>query len=103
MKRLKKKYLWFAVLSVIIISLIIIVWGNTALELNTYTITSSQLPKNFNGYRIAHISDLHNAQIDKDNIKLLTMLQEAAPDMIAITSDLIDSRNTNVDNSLQFI
>ena len=79
------------------------VWGNTALELNTYTIANSRLPANFEGYRIAHVSDLHNAQMGEDNGKLLAMLWEADPDMIAITGDLIDSRNTNVEIALRFV
>ena len=100
----KKKYIVFAVLSAALIGIIVwIVWGNTALELNGYTITSSRLPESFDGYRIAHVSDLHNAQMGKDNKKLLSMLREADPDIIAITGDLIDSRNTNIKTALQFI
>ena len=79
------------------------VWGNTAIELNTYTITASRLPKSFEGYRIAHVSDLHNAQMGKNNEKLLAMLRDAAPDIIVITGDLIDSRNTKVDIALRFV
>ena len=77
------------------------VWGNTALELNTYTVSSGRLPEAFDGYRIAHISDLHNTEMGKDNDKLLNMLREAKPDIIAITGDLIDSRNTDIDIALQ--
>jgi len=77
-----------------------IVWGNTALQLNTYTILSDRLPKAFNGYRIAHISDLHNAEMGKDNGNLLVMLKEAKPDIIAITGDFIDSRNTDIEIAL---
>ena len=79
-----------------------VLWGNTALELNSYTITSSKLPQTFDGYRIAHVSDLHNCQIGKDHARLLDMLQQAEPDIIAITGDLIDSRNTKVDVALSF-
>lgn len=79
-----------------------IVWGNTALQLNTYTILSDRLPKAFNGYRIAHISDLHNAEMGKDNGNLLVMLKDAKPDIIAITGDFIDSRNTDIEIALQF-
>ena len=99
----KKKFIFFAVVAAVLITLVIwIAWGNTALELNTYTVTSVRLPECFDGYRIAHVSDLHNAEIGEDNEKLLTMLREADPDMIAITGDLIDSRNTNVEIALQF-
>lgn len=79
-----------------------IVWGNQALQLNTYTVSSDTLPKAFDGYRIAHVSDLHNAEMGENNEDLLNMLTEAKPDIIAITGDLIDSRNTNVDIALQF-
>ena len=99
----KKKFIFLAVVAAVLITLVIwIAWGNTALDLNTYTVTSSRLPESFDGYRIAHVSDLHNAEIGEDNEKLLTMLREADPDMIAITGDLIDSRNTNVEIALQF-
>ena len=99
----KRKSIILAVVAAILFALIAwIIWGNTALELNTYTVTSSRLPESFDGYRIAHVSDLHNAEMGEDNEKLLAMLREADPDMIAITGDLIDSRNTNVEIALQF-
>lgn len=99
----EKKFILPAVVAAVLIALVIwIAWGNTALELNTYTVTSARLPEIFDGYRIAHVSDLHNAEMGEDNEKLLTMLREADPDMIAITGDLIDSRNTNVEIALQF-
>lgn len=100
----KKRIIMLAVIAVIFLALFIwIAWGNTALELNTYTITSKILPDEFEGYRIAHVSDLHNTDIGKDNEKLLTMLKNAEPDMIAITGDLIDSRNTDIEIALQFV
>ena len=77
-------------------------YGNTALMLNTYTVTSENLPQSFDGYRIAHVSDLHNAQMGKNNEKLLTMLIDSKPDIIAITGDLVDSRNTDITVALQF-
>ena len=100
----KKKFIFPAVVAIVLVALVIgIAWGNTALELNTYTISSSKLPQSFDGYRIAHISDLHNAEMGKDNEKLLTMLRDADPDMIAITGDLVDSRNTDIKVALQFV
>ena len=82
----KKNFILLAVVVVVLIALVIwIIWGNTALEMNAYTITSSRLPESFDGYRIAHVSDLHNVQLGKDNEKLLSMLRDADPDMIAIT------------------
>ena len=100
----KKKFILLAVVAVILLTLIIwTAWGNTALECNTYTVSSSRLPECFNGYRIAQVSDLHNAEMGEDNKDLLAMLQEAAPDIIAITGDLIDSRNTDTEIARRFV
>ena len=99
----KKRIIVLAVVATVLLALISwTVWGNTALELNTYTILSDRLPEAFDGYRIAHVSDLHNAEMGKDNEELLDMLRETKPDIIAITGDLIDSRNTDIDIALQF-
>ena len=99
----KKRKITIAVVAAVLLALIIwTAWGNTALELNRYTISSDRLPKAFDGYRIAHVSDLHNTEMGKDNEKLLDMLWEADPDIIAITGDIIDSRNTDIDVALQF-
>lgn len=97
----KKKTL--CVLAGIFLVLIVwTVWGNTALERNTYTIRRPELPDVFDGYRIAQVSDLHNAEFGDRNQRLLEMLREAEPDMIAITGDLIDSRKTNIAIALAF-
>ena len=97
----KKKTI--CILSGILLILIVwTAWGNTALELNTYTISNCGLPDAFDGYRIAQVSDLHNAEFGDGNQRLLDMLREAEPDMIAITGDLIDSRKTNIAVALAF-
>lgn len=87
---------------ILLILIVWTAWGNAALELNTYTISSRGLPDAFDGYRIAQVSDLHNAEFGGGNQRLLDMLREAEPDMIAITGDLIDSRKTNIAVALAF-
>jgi len=74
--------------------------GNTALELNSYTLESDGVPQEFDGFRIAHISDFHNTEIGEKNEKLISVIKEAEPDMIAITGDMIDSRRTNTEIAL---
>ena len=105
-KTIKKKRTKIITLSVIGIPLVLLIvwvaWGNNALELNSYSIASNSLPKEFDGFRIAHVSDLHNAEMGKDNEKLISMLADAEPDIIVITGDMIDSRNTKVDVALNF-
>ena len=98
----KRLIILSACLAAILAVILGIVWSNTALELNSYTIMADKLPEGFAGYRIVHLSDLHNTKIGSNNEKLLGMIRKAKPDMIAITGDLIDSRNTDVLVALQF-
>ena len=97
-----KKKIIGVLVGIFFILIIWTAWGNTALELNSYTICSDKLPGAFDGYRIAHISDLHNAEFGEGNQRLLDMLREAEPDVIAMTGDLIDSRRTNLAVALAF-
>ncbi len=77
-----------------------LLWGNTALEVNTWVIENGKIPAAFNGYRIAQVSDLHNAPLRKDVAAALT---EIKPDLIVLTGDLVDSRRTDVDAALDFV
>lgn len=100
----QRRVIVLSLLAAILVGLILwVVWGNQALELNAYTITSDSLPDTFSGFRIAQVSDLHNAEMGSENEKLLAMLREAAPDLIAITGDLIDSRRTDIDLAIRFV
>ena len=77
-------------------------WGNTALEVNEYEIVSDRIPEAFTGFRIAHVSDLHNAEFGEGNCKLIELLSQNDPDMIVITGDLIDSCHTDIEIALEF-
>lgn len=77
-------------------------WGNMALMVSEVTIISDRLPSEFSGYRIAHISDLHNTEFGEDNTTLLQMLSECQPDIIVITGDLIDAQHTDIQIALSF-
>ncbi len=77
-------------------------WANQALVLSVHTIYSEKLPASFNGFRIAHLSDLHIRETEKDNEKLLAMVREAKPDIIVITGDLVDGSETDIDSALRF-
>ena len=77
-------------------------WGNGALETTHYAVSSSRLPEAFDGYTIAHVSDLHNAQFGEANQDLIQALQSSQPDIIAITGDLVDSRHTDISVAVQF-
>ena len=102
MKRWNKKH-WLCsiAISLVVISAYILL-GNTNLEITEYYVTSSRLPDSFDGFEIAQISDLHNAEIGDANEDLLRLLSQIKPDMIVLTGDLIDSRQTDMDIALDF-
>ena len=102
---LSQKNLAQCILVLIIVGSVLagwIFWGNNALEINEYEIQSNGIPETFSDFRIAHVSDLHNAEFGKGNETLIRMLAQTDPDIIVITGDLIDSRNTNVEVALDF-
>lgn len=102
-KKKKRNIIILSALGVVVIALIaLIIWGNKALMLSEMTIESEKLPQSFDGYRIVHVSDLHNAEFGEDNKKLIELIGNATPDIIAITGDIIDSRYTDVEIALDF-
>lgn len=80
-----------------------VVWDNTRIVVTTMEVESERLPKEFDGYRIVQVSDLHNDEFGEKNERLLAVIKEAKPDMIAITGDLLDSRRTSVEKAANFV
>ena len=80
-----------------------VIWANTAPERTDYKITSARLPAAFEGFRIAQIADLHCAEYDEGNQKLLSMLKEAQPDIIVFTGDTVDERHPDKAPTLEFL
>ena len=96
----KRKTILFLLLCLLF--LFYLLWGNTALEVSTHTISSPRIPAEFSGFRIAQISDLHNAEFGEGNALLLEKLSQCHPDVIFLTGDLVDSRSTDIPLALSF-
>lgn len=78
-------------------------WANTAIMRTHYTIHSARLPQAFEGFCIAQVADLHNAEMGTDNRDLLALLEQSEPDIIVITGDLIDANRTDTAVALDFL
>ena len=98
----KKLFVLICALTVLLTLVIWTVWGNTALMINTTIVSSDRVPAGFSGYRIAQVSDLHNAEFGTGNIKLLQIIFDNTPDIIVITGDLVDMNHINIDIALNF-
>ena len=102
MKKPNKKTVLIVSVLVILCLGIWTLWGNIALEVNEYEIVSDRIPEAFAGFRIAQVSDLHNKDFGEGYGQLLTLLSQINPDIIVVTGDLIDSRQTDLDVALEF-
>lgn len=101
---MKKKKLIFITLSIILTALVIwTVWGNVTVGATRYTVSNGKIPPAFDGYKIAVISDLHNAEFGKDNGTLISLIEQEKPDIIALTGDLIDSNRTDIEISASLV
>ena len=102
MKKPNKKTVLIVSVLIILAIGIWILWSNTTLEVNEYEIVSDRIPQGFDGFRIAQVSDLHNKDFGEGYGQLLTLLSQINPDIIVVTGDLIDSRQTDLDIALEF-
>ena len=67
-------------------------WQNFTLQVETVELFFESLPPQFDGLRVAELSDLHGRSFGKNNVRLLRALQKARPDMICICGDLFDEK-----------
>lgn len=95
------------IILLIIIAIILIIFylyfENSVLSISIYKVKNKRIPKNFNNFKIAHISDFHNTTIKKLNKDLKSQIKKEKPDIIVITGDLIDSRNTKMEVAINLI
>lgn len=104
-KKLKKKGV--IILSVILSILLVItswtIWVNHSPEIVQVYVKSENLPQEFDGFTIVQITDFHNVKIGKNNGKVISLVKQANPDVIAITGDLIDSKITKEEVSISLV
>lgn len=91
------------ILIIILVALILYgIWlyhENNIINITEYDISDKDLPKSFDGFRIAQISDFHNTTLGNDNDILIEDIKKENPDIIVITGDYIDSYHTKRDIS----
>ncbi|RDU24793.1 metallophosphoesterase [Anaerosacchariphilus polymeriproducens] len=97
-KQFKFKKIIFLLIAMPLISislfLIIGIFENQ-LGITTYEYKSNKIPENFNNYSIVQISDLHSSYFGKEQDELIDAVSKSKPDLILLTGDMIDRKNTD--------
>lgn len=73
--------------------------GKYQFQVLTYTLTFDDLPEAFDGYTIAHISDIHCGSFDDDEKVAygVSLVNEQNADLILFTGDLVNNRANELD------
>ena len=75
--------------TILLVLIIYTIWGNSALMVSMVNISSDRIPSAFSNFRIAQVSDLHNAEFGESNTELIELLSEHEPDIIVILNTFI--------------
>ena len=78
-------------------------WTNLVVGFTKLTVKQENLPENFDGLRIVHISDFHNWSFSGMDELVMKRLKAFEPDFIAITGDIVDGYRTNIPLALSFV
>lgn len=95
MKLIKSKQ--FFIILFLLILLGFLYWQNNYITITNLEYKNHRIPKEFNNFKILHISDLHNKEFGSSQKHLINKTLEVKPDVIFITGDIIDSRRTSED------
>ncbi|MDD3392465.1 MAG: metallophosphoesterase [Bacilli bacterium] len=89
-----KKIMCFLIFIILVAGLLLYARfvGTSGIIINEYKIVNSNLPNNFYGFKIVHISDLHYGRtFDKNDLDLLIeKISLLKPDIVVLTGDLLD-------------
>jgi predicted MPP superfamily phosphohydrolase len=68
-----------------------------------YTVKIKDLPPQFDGFTILHLTDLHSKEYGTNQKGLLALINKQEYDLVAITGDLVDQNNSVVDPAIDLI
>ncbi|MCD4669947.1 MAG: metallophosphoesterase [Actinomycetia bacterium] len=102
-RRLKKLFLLIAFLALMISPF----WYSFIFEPNNIQIEKidieiENLPEEFEGTKIVHLTDFHSRGFNKREKKVIKIIKEIKPDFIFITGDFIDESTEDFDSCQKF-
>ena len=71
--------------------------STNVIKTKKYQVKNSKLPEEFNGLKIAHISDVHSKIFGKDNSGVIDRVIKENPDVVIMSGDIIDKREEDIE------
>lgn len=93
----------FIFIGIFILMYLYIKYNVNTLEVTKYVVENKKVQKEFDGYNIVQISDLHSKLFGENNKKLIQKIKSLNPDIVVVTGDLIDGENNNYNVALDFM
>jgi len=92
----------------IIIAFGLLLWGYMYLQTRNVAARSCEfaitdLPREFDGFTILHISDLHSKRFGPDQSELMELIKEKDFDIVAVTGDLINKKHPETGPMVELI
>lgn len=103
MKKRRRRNRVIVIISILLIAAIFSYQQNNHITITKMNIDSSEIPDDFNGFKILQISDLHSKEFGKNQKSIVKKIFDEAPDVIFITGDTLDSLDKNGDVSFQLL
>ena len=104
MKNIRKIYnkiVWIFII-IMIVSVANVFLDVNFTKLEEVSIDTNKLPEG-SSIRLLQISDVHNKKSQKSNQQLLRLVQEAQPDIVAITGDIVDDNTKDLENVYKLV
>ncbi len=103
-KRRRAKWLSKTALCLSILSLLTIWWGcifnRFNIDVEEVEVSIKDLPKAFEGYRIAQISDIHSGTYDSDTTfisRVVDRINQLDVDLVVFTGDIVNRHSTEIE------
>jgi len=97
-----KKTLLILLLS-FLAAVVFLIQQTNSLKTTRYTWESPRVPRGFDGYRVALVSDLHSKRFGKNQARLVRAVRKLRPDLIALAGDFIDTHTRDLRAVTQFL
>lgn len=68
------------------------------ISVSNESVRLEDLPKEFDGFKIVQLSDLHNKEFGEENKRLVNKINKIEPDIIVITGDMLNNSHDIANN-----